>query len=88
MKSTDMSPKEIKIKLLKSEITQAELARRLSVSPSMIARVIDGNSVSDRVRRGIANAVGIDVARIWPSAYLYNKPRRPGRPNSIQQNAA
>jgi hypothetical protein len=48
----------------------------------MINRVIMGLSVSDRVMRSIAEAIGIDVKRIWPSIYLYGGPRKPGRPKS------
>ncbi|MCK4528636.1 hypothetical protein KAW18_14800 [candidate division WOR-3 bacterium] len=48
----------------------------------MINRIIMGLSVSDRVMRSIAEAIGIDVKRIWPSIYLHGGPRKPGRPKS------
>ncbi|MDX9785482.1 MAG: hypothetical protein RBT11_01805 [Desulfobacterales bacterium] len=76
----DMSPQEIRVAMLLAKVTQAELARRLCVSPSMINRVIDGLTVSDRVRRGIASAINMDVKTIWPSTYIYSEPRKQGRP--------
>jgi len=76
----DMPPNEIRIALMRSGVPQVEIARRLGVAPSNICRVIDGVGSSDRVRRAIAAATGIDIKRIWPSIYLYSDPRKPGRP--------
>lgn len=78
----DMDPQEIRVELLRKGITQAELARELGVSSSLVTRVIDGTSVSHRVRERIARAIQIDVRRIWPSTYIYKGgPGRPGRPS-------
>ena len=81
-KQSDMSPTEIRIALMRSGISQATIARKLIVDPSAVCRIIDGKYVSDRVRREIAAAIGIDIKRIWPSTYLYSGPRKPGRPKS------
>ena len=77
-----MTPDEIRIAMIRAGVSQAELARRNNVKPIMINRIIMGLSVSDRVMRSIAEAIGIDVKRIWPSIYLYGGPRKPGRPKS------
>ena len=64
-----MTPIEIKIALMRTKVTQAELARRCGVSPTQIHRVIHG-SVSDHVRCQIAKAIHKDVKLIWPEYYL------------------
>lgn len=77
----NMRPKEIRILLLKADITQAELARELEAKQQLIYHVIEGNIVSDRVRQHIAKRLGIDIKRIWPDPYLvYGGPRKAGRP--------
>lgn len=79
-KYRNMDPQEIRVLLLRAKVSQAAIARDLKVSRSMVRQVIDGTTVSDRVRRGISNAIGMDVARIWPSTYLNGGPKKPGRP--------
>ena len=64
-----MNPIEIKIALMRAGVTQSEIARICGVSPTQVARVIQG-STSDRVRRAIAGAIKKDVKRIWPEYYL------------------
>jgi len=77
----NMTPKEIRILLLKADITQAELARELKAQQQLIYHVIEGNIVSHRVREHIANRLHIDIKRIWPDPYLYfGGPRKAGRP--------
>lgn len=79
----DMPPKEIRIALMRAEVTQATIARSLGVSITMVNHVIEGNSISHRVRRAIADATGIHISRIWPSTYIvYGGPRKPGRPKA------
>lgn len=81
-KTYDMMPDEIRIAMLRAGVSQAELARRNQVSPTMINRVVMGLSVSERVMRSVADSIGIDIKSIWPSIYLYGSPRKPGRPKS------
>ena len=68
-KGSFMTPIEIKIALIRAQVTQAELARTCGVSPTQIHRVIHG-SVSDHVRRQIAKTIRKDVKLIWPEYYL------------------
>jgi len=79
-KANDMSSIEIKIALLRAGVTQAQIARKTKVHPSHVSRLVEGTKTNNRVRRVIADAVGIDIKRIWPSMYLYGVPRKPGRP--------
>ena len=79
-KQTDMSPTEIRIAMLKTGVTQAGIARELDVDKSAVHLIIEGRAVSDRIRRKIAERVGLDVAVIWPSTYRYGSPRKAGRP--------
>lgn len=82
--SMDMDPTEIRVALFRAKITQAEIARQCNVSISMVSRVIDGNSVSHKVRTAIADAINIDIRRTWPSTYIiHGGPRKPGRPAAI-----
>ena len=76
----DMSPQEIRVAMLRAGVRQSALARALCVSPSTIIRVIEGSTVSDRIRRSIACAINMDVKDIWPSTYIYGEPRKQGRP--------
>jgi len=79
----DMNPEEIRVKMLRVKVTQAAISRKLKVSKPVINQVIDGKSVSDRIRRAIADAIGEDVRRMWPSTYIiHGGPRKPGRPKS------
>ncbi len=82
-KSTDMTPTEIRIALIRSGKTQAQLAVEIGVSRTMIFKLIEGQTVSERVERGIAQAVGLEVERIWPSRYLNRVRRKRGRPKAV-----
>lgn len=75
----DMTPLEIRIALLKAGTTQAAIARAAGCSKEMVCRVIDGKTVSDRIRRAIAAAVGLPAEHIWRSYYLAYTPGRRGR---------
>ena len=85
----NMKPKELRILLLRAEITQAELARELKCQPQLIFHVVEGNIVSDRVRQHIAKRLNVDIKRIWPDPYLYfGGPRKAGRPVGDSQKHA
>lgn len=78
----DLEPKEIRAKLVLRGITQSAIARAIERTPSAVQKVIDGVSISDPIRRAIANAIDMDVSEVWPSTYLNGGPRSPGRPKS------
>ncbi|MBU2487931.1 MAG: hypothetical protein KKA60_00925 [Proteobacteria bacterium] len=79
----NLAPRKIRTALVKNSMTQVGIARRLTVSPSMVQKVIDGLAVSHRVRRAVSEATGIPLARLWPSSYAVPGGRRgPGRPRS------
>ena len=78
----DMDPIEIRVKFLRVGVSQLAIARKLGVTHTAIYLVIEGRSVSDRIRRGIAEAINLDVRVIWPSTYLYGGPRKAGRPKA------
>lgn len=87
--SNDMPPQEIRIALMRRKVAQSALAREIGVKQTSVYRVIQGDSVSHRIREAIAKAAGLDLKRIWPSTYLYGGgPRKPGRPfekNTVRQ---
>jgi lambda repressor-like predicted transcriptional regulator len=80
-KAQNMKPVEIQIAMMRAGLTQSQLARELGATQQLVYHVIQGNTVSDRVRKHIAARVGIDIKRIWPDPYLYyGGPRKAGRP--------
>lgn len=83
----DMRPAEIRIAMIQHGVYQASIARALGVTQSAVWQVIEGFCVSHRIRQKIAQAIGIDVKRIWPSTYLCEKPKR-GRPRCKDMLAA
>jgi len=84
--SMDMDPVEIRVALFRSGISQAEIARQCKVTPPTVCKVIDGISVSHKVRAKIAEATGIDIRRLWPSTYImHGGPRKAGRPKTVKE---
>lgn len=78
----DWGPKKIRVELLKAGVSQKAIADAAGVTRQTVYKVIEGVTVSDRVRQAIADALGRDVAEIWPATYLKDGPRGPGRPRS------
>ena len=79
----DMEPTEIRVALIRAGIPQQAIANKFGVTPSAIARVIDGDSASHRIRQAIADVINMDVRNIWPSTYIiYGGPRKQGRPKT------
>ncbi len=68
-----MTPTEIKIELLRHNVTQTEIARGCNVSCGHINRVIGRMSVSDHVQRAVAKAIGQPVEKIFPERYPVEK---------------
>ena len=80
-KIPNMSPKQIRRLMFEKDVSQAEIAREKGCHATAVYKVIQGESVSDDIRRRIAAKVGVDIKRIWPDPYLYfGGPRKPGRP--------
>ncbi|HPN08363.1 MAG TPA: hypothetical protein PLU95_03595 [Syntrophales bacterium] len=76
-----MTPQEIRIAIYRANLNQAAIARALKVNPCHVTLIIDGKRHSKRVHAAIAEAIGIDKARIWPHLYMIpgREPKR-GRP--------
>lgn len=58
---------KIKIELIKKGIPAAEVARRMGVSRQAIYQTIDGIIKSRRLRKAIAEAIGVEVTELWPA---------------------
>jgi lambda repressor-like predicted transcriptional regulator len=65
-----MHPADIKAALEKRGVSQADLAHDLGVSQPTISRIIRGETVSDRLMKGIAEAIGEHPAKVFPGYYL------------------
>jgi len=78
---SNMSPLNIKVLMLKSHVTQAEIARKLGITIQTVNQVIHGRFNSHRVHQAVAEATGKDIRAIWPTVYLYGGgPWKRGRP--------
>jgi transcriptional regulator with XRE-family HTH domain len=64
-----MDPTEIKIELIRNNISQADIARGKGVTPTTVHRVIRGQSVSDPVQQAIAKAINKPVTKVFPDRY-------------------
>ena len=51
--------------LLMRRRTFAAIARRLGVTPAMVTRVAKGDTVSRRVQRALARAIGMKYRELW-----------------------
>lgn len=71
-----MTPKDIKIELMKAGVTQADISRQSGRSRAQVCRVINNNEcVSDPVRRAVAAAINRDVSEVWPEYYQNRRKR-------------
>lgn len=61
-----LKARTIKIRLLEKGISQSEIAVRTSVVRSYVSHVIAGRSKNRRIRKAIADAIGIKMSEIWP----------------------
>ena len=64
------TPRDIRAELVRAGVSQAEIARALNRSTALVGQVIDGRTISDRVRRDLATRLGRSVEEIWPEYYL------------------
>ena len=62
-----MSTKEIKILLIRADVKQADIARKLKVSKQAVHNVIKGIAESRRIKAEIAKALGMDIKDLWPN---------------------
>ncbi len=57
---------KIEIEFVKKNISGAEIGRRMGVSRVAIYQVISGKTKSKRLRKAIAEAIGMEVSDLWP----------------------
>lgn len=79
-----MTPLDRQYALKKKNITQHKIATDLGVSDISVSDVINGLRVSDRIMRGIAEAIGKDARLVFAEYYL----RAPKRKTSKVSRAA
>ncbi len=71
-----LSPLDIKIELLRRGLTAAELGRRANVDRSAITHTISNRKRSRRLRRLVAEAIGLSYEAVWGEPESAG--RRPG----------
>lgn len=64
-----MDVADIQCRIKKSGTTQAEIARKLGVSPTTVTYVVAGKSTSRRIATAIADATGLTLDALWPGRY-------------------
>ncbi|GAB62695.1 MAG: HTH domain-containing protein [Candidatus Jettenia sp.] len=57
---------KIRIEFIKRNISGAEIGRRMGVSRVAVYQVITGKTKSKRLRKAIADAIGMRVEDLWP----------------------
>lgn len=60
-----MTPQDIKKLLIDRDMTQAQIARSLDVSPTIVSLVIKYKRTTPRIRRGIADAMNVPYLLVW-----------------------
>lgn len=77
-----MTPTEIKIEFLKRKIKMAAIARELKVSQPAVQRVVERESVSERIMTHIAEIICMPPDMVFPEHEFKNQPKN----NSICRN--
>ena len=79
---------KVKIELIKRNIPAAGIARGMGVSRQAIYQTVDGIIKSRRLRKAIAEAIGVEVEDLWPSNGngKRNNPRTPLNRWEIERN--
>jgi transcriptional regulator with XRE-family HTH domain len=67
VKQLNSTGRKIRALMALSGITQADIRRNLGVTPAAISLVVSGKKNSKRVKRAIAQALGVTVEELWPS---------------------
>ena len=62
-----MSPEEIRARLIMKKVKQIDIARQCEVSHVAVRLVIEGKTVSRRIRQAIANVIEVPLEVIWPT---------------------
>ena len=62
-----MNPTEIKIELLRSGVSQAEIAKKTNVTRSMVNMVVNGKARSKKIEDIIAYEIGQPVEKVFLS---------------------
>ena len=66
--SVTMSPTKIRQLLLELNVSEAQIARDLSISRQMVSKTITGRLRTPWVRRAVAEVLGMTYLRVWGEA--------------------
>ncbi|MBI4620610.1 MAG: XRE family transcriptional regulator [Desulfobacterales bacterium] len=61
-----MTPKQLKIEMIKNDVRPVDIARDLNVTPVAVYRVRDRQSKSKRIQRAIAERINRPVEKAFP----------------------
>lgn len=71
-----MHPADIQAALKKKGVTQKQIAQELGVSEMPVSKEVNGIHTSERIRRAIAETIGMDPKMVFAEYYLKKNRRR------------
>lgn len=60
-----MTSKKIRLLLFLADVTQADIARALHISPPVVTHVVSGDNATPYIRRAIAKAIHHTYLEVW-----------------------
>jgi lambda repressor-like predicted transcriptional regulator len=66
-KRDEQRVREIKAEMMRRGVTTIQIARALGVTRTWVSLVLNERAESPRVRKAIAEALGVKVKDLWPN---------------------
>lgn len=57
---------KVKAMMVLKGVKQRDICRALKVKPGTVSLIVSGRKKSDRIRRAIAQALGVSIQELWP----------------------
>jgi lambda repressor-like predicted transcriptional regulator len=67
-------PADVKAAITKAGSSMTDIAEELGVSPQSVFHVVEGTTVSSKIRNAISQKIGIAVTEIWPKTVANDTP--------------
>lgn len=60
--------------MVSAGVKSVDIARECDVHPSFVGHVISGKVKTERIRRAIANRLGVQLEDLWPPGLDHSRP--------------